>query len=139
MNFINIFATSGRSAAAIGLLALAMGCATTKHTEQMLGDAGFKRVAAQTPKQVQHLKTLPADRLTVVKVNGKTFYVFPDPAHNILYLGNPEEYQTYKESVSLQKLEGQNRVDAIEDQASGDDAGTWVEWTSSSGWTHGND
>ena len=65
-----------------GLLLLAAGCASTKpvqQTETMLRQAGFKPVAASSERQIQHLQSLPADKLTVLKLKGKTFYVFPDP------------------------------------------------------------
>lgn len=123
----------------VALLVLAAGCATNKQTESMLGAAGFHRIAATTPGQLRHLKTLPPDKLTVAKIKGKTYYVFPDPAHNLIYLGNTEEYQTYKEILSDRQLEGQNRVEAEVGQASGaDDDAHWVEWTSDAGWTSGN-
>jgi uncharacterized lipoprotein YmbA len=61
---------------AFALLAFAVGCATTQQTENLLSAAGFKTVIASTPKQQQHLKTLKPDKLTSVKRNGKTYFVF---------------------------------------------------------------
>jgi hypothetical protein len=127
---------------AIAWLFGAAGCASTRHAEQtehLLAQAGFKQVAASSEKQVSHLKTLPADKLTVVKLKGKTFYVFPDPAHNQLYVGNPDAYQTYQQLVSYQNLNAQNRVmaDLGEDTGGGEDK--WVEWTNNTGWTYGSD
>lgn len=122
---------------AIALLALAVGCASTKHTEQMLSAAGFKAVIPNTPKQEQQIKTLPADKLTVAKRNGNTYYVFPDPTHNQLYVGNLQQYQTYQQILADNKIAGQNRVDADMAGVSGDDEGRWVEWTDSQ-WVHGS-
>ena len=121
------------------LLALASGCATTKHTEQMLVQAGFKAVAANTDKQAQHLKTLPVDKLSVAKLNGKTYYVFPDPAHNRIYVGNVQAYQDYQHAVMYAKLQADNRVMG----ALGEDTGQsgdirWADWSENTGWTGGS-
>jgi hypothetical protein len=126
---------------AVVLLVLAAGCASTKHTEQteqMLSEAGFKQVVANSEKQVKHLQTLPVDRLTVVKLKGKTLYVFPDPAHNLIYVGNLEEYQTYQQILSYNKIEAQNRVMADLGEDTGDDELKWADWSSNSGWTYGS-
>lgn len=123
-----------------GLL-LAAGCASTRNTEQtetMLSQAGFRRVAASSETLVKHLQTLPVDKLTVVKLQGKTFYVFPDPAHNQLYVGNLEEYQSYQQIVLQNKTEAQNRVMAALGEDTGNGDGNWVEWSNSAGWAGGS-
>ncbi len=86
---------------------------------------------------MQHLKSLPADKLTVAKINGKTFYVFPDPAHNLLYVGNLEQYQSYQQILTYKNVSGQGGLMADLGEDSGDDSGDWVEWTNSTGWIHG--
>jgi hypothetical protein len=120
---------------------LAAGCVIARHaeqTEKMLSQAGFKQVAASSETLVKHLQTLPVDKLTVVKLKGKTFYVFPDPAHNQLYVGNPEEYQSYQQIVLYNKTEAQNRVMAALGEDTGDGDGNWVEWSNSTGWAGGS-
>lgn len=127
---------------AIALFAFAhafTGCASSpKHTEQMLSEAGFRKISATTDKQRQHLKSLPTDKLTVAKVNGKTVYVFADPAHNQIYVGNLEAYQTYKQILTYSKLDEQNRAYAEEGLDSGDNTDEWVEWTNTAGWAYGS-
>ena len=44
---------------AIALLAMALGCANTQQTENLLSAAGFRTIIANTPQRQQHLKTLP--------------------------------------------------------------------------------
>ena len=120
-------------------LLLAAGCATTRHTEQLLTAAGFKTVVPHTPQQEQQIKTLPADKLTVAKRSGKTYYVFPDPAHNQLYVGNLEQYQTYRQILSDNQIAGQNRVEADMAGADGDnDENRWAVWSENSGWVTGS-
>lgn len=128
--------------AAVALLIWVGGCASTKnteHTEQMLSEAGFKPVAASSEKQLNHLKTLPVDKLTVVKLKGKTYYVFPDPAHNQIYVGNLEAYQTYQQILSYNNISGQNRVMADLGEDTGEDDVEWVDWSKNTGWTYGSD
>jgi hypothetical protein len=112
----------------LGLLLLAAGCATTKHTETFLTAAGFKVVAATTPKQEQRLKALPPGKITTVQRNGKTYYVFPDVAHNQIYLGTPNEYQNYRQILADNKIAEQNRMSAEMLSADGDDWNDWGSW-----------
>ena len=125
---------------AVVLLAVAAGCASTKHAEQLLSAAGFKAVVPKTPQQEQQIKTLPADKLTVAHRSGKTYYVFPDPTHNRLYVGNLEQYQTYQQILSDNKIAAQNRVDVDMAGADGnDDENRWAVWTENTGWVTGSD
>src|SRR5262245_15696423 len=46
----------------------------------------------------------------MVQRSGKTYYVFPDVAHNQAYIGGPKQYETYrqlrlKQKVANEKLE----------------------------------
>jgi hypothetical protein len=121
------FLNSVKLSAILGLLALAAGCATTKHTETFLTAAGFKVVAVTTPKQEQKLKSLPPDKITTVQRNGKNYYVFPDAAHHQIYLGTPYEYQNYLQIVADNKIAEQNRIGAEMESA---DGGGWDDWGS---------
>jgi hypothetical protein len=112
----------------LGLLFLAAGCATTKHTETFLTAAGFKVVAATTPKQEQRLRALPPGKITTVQRNGKTYYVFPDVAHNQIYLGTPNEYQNYRQILADNKIAEQDRMGAEMLSADGDDWNEWGSW-----------
>jgi hypothetical protein len=114
--------------AVIMLLILVAGCATTKHTETFLTAAGFKVVMATTPKQQQKLKSLPPDKISTVQRNGKTYYVFPDVAHNQIYLGTPNEYQNYRQILADSKIAEQDRMGAEMLSADGDDWNDWGSW-----------
>jgi len=97
------------SLSCIALLALAAGCVSarqTKQTEQLLYDANFKTVAATTARQEQQLKALPRDKVTMVQRNGKTYYVFPDVAHNRIYVGSQKQYQSYQQIRADYQLSG---------------------------------
>ena len=81
---------------AFALLAMAVSCANPQHTENLLSAAGFRTIIATTAKQQQHLKSLPPDTVTVAQRNGKIYYVYADPAHNQIYVGNQAQYQQYQ-------------------------------------------
>lgn len=115
-------------AASLGLICLAAGCATTKQTETFLTAAGFRTVVASTPKQEQKLKSLPPGKITRVQRNGKTYYVFPDVAHNRIYLGTANEYQQYQQIVADNKIAEQDRMGA--DMAAADGGNDWDDWGS---------
>lgn len=113
--------------AALALLILA-GCATAPHTETFLTAAGFKVVAATTPKQEQRLKSLPPGKFATVQRNGKTYYVFPDAAHNRIFLGTPNEYQNYQQILADSKIAAQDRMGAELAATDGEDWNDWDSW-----------
>src|SRR5438132_6857808 len=84
-------------AAALAILALTLGCASTHETENLLSAAGFKIVVASTPQQQQHLKALPPHKMRIVHRKGKTYYVYADQAHNLIYVGNQFQYDRYRD------------------------------------------
>jgi hypothetical protein len=93
--------------AASMLLALATGCSTTKrtqHTVELLMSSGFKVVAATTPAQQTKLQTLRPGKITPVKRDGKTWYIYPDAAGRKLYVGNPTQYQNYRQALEDDRL-----------------------------------
>src|SRR5258708_10976996 len=99
-----------RFAPALVMLALlcTAGCATTagasKRKQTMLRRAGFKAMPASSQVQQAALGKLKPDKFSTVQRNGKTMYVFPDPANNVLYAGDASNYQRYKQLVSASNL-----------------------------------
>jgi hypothetical protein len=88
------------------LLAVAPGCATSpvKRTEQMLTQSGFKVVQVVSAANRDQMNTLPANRISTVKRNGKSYYVYPDHARNVLYVGNKAQLHAYQEAVDNLRL-----------------------------------
>jgi hypothetical protein len=107
------------------LIGLAVGCSTTKSREDMLSAAGFRMVPANTPERQQHLNSLPADKITPVVRDGITYYTFPDPKQNVLYVGQEPQYQKYQ-NLRLQQQMAQEQMEAAQmnDQA----WGAWGPW-----------
>jgi hypothetical protein len=93
-----------RSLAAVcaAALALAVGCTTeksrerTQQTENLLVAAGFKAISATTPLQQQEMHNLPPDRVSATSRNGKVYFVYPDRARQVLYVGNNNQYLAYE-------------------------------------------
>jgi len=90
----------------VAALAVTIGCASTTTTTTaappqkgvMLQQAGFKTHTVTTARQKQHLLALPEGKVSIVMHNGKTFYAYPDVAHNRVYTGNEAQYQAYKQA-----------------------------------------
>src|SRR6058998_1475748 len=95
-------------------VAIAMvGCATTTQTstqskESMLVASGFKTITPKTAAQQQKLQQLPPGHIAMIQKGGKTYYVFPDAAHNVAYVGGPNEYQAYQQLRAANKLAQEN-------------------------------
>jgi hypothetical protein len=79
---------------------LSIGCAgtqtSTQNRESMLVASGFKTITPKTAAQKQKLQNLPPGKVTMIQKNGKTYYIFPDPAQNVAYVGGPKQYRQYQ-------------------------------------------
>ena len=117
-NPLHLFLTIGVAA----LVAFAASCSTTQQTENLLSAAGFKATPATTAQQQAHLKTLPANKVTMVVRDGKTYYVYPDKTQQVLYVGQDAQYQEYQK-LRLQKQMAQEQVQAAD--MNSEDWGGW--------------
>lgn len=95
------------------LFAFLAGCSTTRQTENLLSAAGFNMLPANTPQRQAHLKTLPPHQITMVVRDGKTYDVYPDEAHQVLYVGQEAQYQEYQK-LRLQNQMAEDQVQAAE-------------------------
>jgi hypothetical protein len=114
--------------------ALLVSCATTASTqnrENMLVASGFKVIIPKTSAQQQKLQNLPAGKVTMIQKAGKTYYIFPDPAHNQAYVGGPKQYRHYQELRATNKLAEENLETAEMYQDSA------MEWSLWGGWDAG--
>jgi len=120
-NTTNLLITLGLAA----LMTFVAGCSTTQKTENLLSAAGFKAIPATTPQQQAHLKTLPAHKVTMVVRDGQTNYVYPDAAHQVLYVGQDAQYQEYQRL----RLQNQMAEDQVQAAAMNSEPG-WGAWGS---------
>ena len=117
------------------LLALTVGCATTGSTqnkESMLVASGFKVITPKTAAQQQKLQKLPPGHVAMVNRQGKTYYIFPDAAHNQAYVGGPKEYQAYQQLRAANKLAQENLESAEMYNDASMNWGAWGGW--GAGW-----
>jgi hypothetical protein len=123
---LNLFSYIGAPA----LLFLTLSCTgvQTQNKENLLIAAGFKVIVPKTDTQQQKLKALPADKVTLVQKDGKTYYVFPDAANNQAYVGGPDQYQTYKQLRLQNKLANDNLEAAEMNQDASMNWGAWGGW-----------
>ena len=120
---------------AVACTVLSVGCASTQtstqNRESMLAASGFKTITPKTAAQKQKLQNLPPGKVTMVQKAGKSYYVFPDPAHNQAYVGRSREYQTYLQMRSDKKL----ARESLETAEMYQDAS--MEWSVWGGWDAG--
>src|SRR5436189_4399344 len=108
---------------AVGCTLLSVGCASTQtstqNRESMLAASGFKTITPKTAAQQQKLQQLPPGKVTMIQKKGKTCYIFPDPAHNLAYVGGPKQYQQYQQLRTDNKLakESLETADMYQDAA----------------------
>jgi hypothetical protein len=88
---------------AFALLVLAAGCASTQQTENLLSAAGFRTVIATNSQQ----QVRPSN-VTLTEQNGKTYYVYSDPARNQIYIGDQSQYQRYRQLKKQLEAEQQS-------------------------------
>jgi hypothetical protein len=111
--------------------ALLVGCATTQSTqnrENMLVASGFRVITPKTAAQQQKLQKLPPGRVTMIQKTGKTYYIFPDPAHNQAYVGGPKQYRHYQDLRATNKLAQENLETAEMYQDSAMEWSLWGGW-----------
>ena len=117
-----------KTLSAIALLALAVGCASTKSKENALVAAGFQIITPSTPAQEAKLQALPADKVTMIQQEGKTYYVFPDKAHHQAYIGGPKQLQAYQAVRTQQQIASENLQAAELNQEPGFGWAGWGGW-----------
>ena len=125
-----VFLTS----AAVACAALLGSCASTQsvsqNRESMLVASGFRVITPKTAAQKQKLQNLPVGSVTMMKKGKKTYYVFPDPAHNQAYVGGPKEYQAYQQLRADRKL---SREDLQNAEMYQDATMEWSMWAGGEG------
>ena len=102
IRYVFLYAIVAASAAVL------VGCATTQtstqNRENMLVASGFKTITPKTPAQQQKLQGLPPGKVTMIRRKGKAYYIFPDSAHNVAYVGGPKQYRNYQQLRAENKL-----------------------------------
>lgn len=112
----------------VTVLALVLsGCASTaeKSNQEMMTDAGFKKLVAQTPAQQFNLKYLTQQQITIHEKNGEKRFVYADAEGcNCVYVGTPEAYKKLNAMVD-QKLAEQQGMAGAQNM---DEAMYWEDW-----------
>jgi len=106
------------------LIALGSGCASTKQTEDLLTAAGFKARPATTTAQQAQLKSLPARKVSTVEKGGKKYYLYPDAAKNVIYVGDSAQYEQYQKLRKQQQWAEEESNPAVQLQ---DDTAFWLD------------
>ena len=112
---------------ATALLVLVSGCSSTREKQNMLSAAGFKALPANSPQRQEHLKSLSDDRLTAVNLNGHNYFVFPDWAESVLFVGQEPQYERYQRMRLANEMpEARVETAIVDDYWTG--WGAWGRW-----------
>jgi hypothetical protein len=85
-----------------------VGCSNIRSKEDSLVAAGFRVSVPKTAAQQQKLKSLPPDKVIVVQKGGKTYYVLPDVARNVAYVGAQKSMKPIAKSACRRKSSKRN-------------------------------
>ncbi|MGB9474933.1 MAG: hypothetical protein WCE87_07670 [Candidatus Udaeobacter sp.] len=126
-----LFTSSAAACAALLLFACSTTQTSTQNRESLLAASGFKVITPKTTAPQQKLQNLPPGKVTMVQKAGKTYYIFPDPAHNQAYVGGPKQYRQY------QQLRADNKLakESLESAEMYQDAS--MQWSVWGGWDAG--
>ena len=114
--------------AVIALAVLAVSCADLKNKENLAVAAGFKIITPTTGDQKALLTTLPADKVTRINYEGKTYFVLPDVKKNVAYVGKDAEYQAYQKLRLDQQMSNDNLEAAQLNESANMNWGGWGGW-----------
>ncbi len=119
----------------IALGIFTVSCASeTQEKQNLTVAAGFKVITPKTAQQHTILTQLPPDKVTPVDYKGKRYYVLPDVANNLAYVGGAEQYQAYQQLRLANKLSNENLEAAQMNQMATMNWGGWGGWAGYGGW-----
>jgi hypothetical protein len=95
---------------AIEVLGLITACQTTStgagamaQKETLLLQAVFKAKTVSTPKQQQRISALPEGKVSAVKYQGRTYYVYPTATKDRILCGTQAQFDAYKQALQAQR------------------------------------
>ncbi len=111
-----------RVAAVLILLVALGGCSFRKNrilkTENVLYEAGFQKVPADTPEKLAHLKTLPQHKMLIHHHKDGDRYVYADASLcQCMYVGNKDDYQSYKHILLEKVVKDHENVQGLPENA----------------------
>jgi hypothetical protein len=108
-----------------------VGCAGKKamQTEQLLAASGFHMKLADTPEQLDHLKTLTQRKLLPHQRDGNVYYVYADAAScKCVYVGDEKAYQHYEDLIEEEKVVKEDLQSSDEARMEEDESFNWDLW-----------
>ena len=99
-------------------------------TERLLSASGFQMRFADTPKKLDHVKSMTQRKLVPHKRDNKTYYVYADATScKCLYVGNEKAYQSYQKLLIQKNIAANRRMLAeITNEDASMNWGLWGPW-----------
>jgi hypothetical protein len=105
--------------------------------EQALITSGFKAQPARTRAQREQLRALPEHQITMVRQNGNTYYLYPDPKEGQLFAGDYYAYRAFQNFFKNKDLRARGvfvwEVNPA-DRSSNRTIQIWHDWTPFDQW-----
>ena len=116
---------------AVAALSLLIGCTAIRENdapfkEKSLISSGFQPRPADTAKKQAALAALPPYKISARTHKGSLYYIYADPAKQVVYVGGPAQYAAYKKVVHTE-----DRI--LEQEMSVSDFTYWGPWTGDMG------
>jgi len=112
------FARMAHVLAVVVLLVGSASAATPPVDEAELQKLGFKVLVATTEVQQKWVRELPPGKIRPMQRTGKKYFIYPDAAHNQVYVGGPAEYDAYARAHPAEIQAAQNAKNAaVQDSA----------------------
>ena len=78
-------------------------------TERLLAQSGFKLVSADTPKKLEHVKSLTQRKIIPHEYKGAHMYVYADATYcKCIYVGSEQAYHNYYKTLNKRNNENLN-------------------------------
>lgn len=106
-----------------------------RQMEDILAEAGFQRMPADTADKAAHLNGLTPDQVVSFVKDGKRLYAYADPTGcRCLLVGDEQAYQRYQQLVDAPQIAQEQAIAKKVNEDGADDAGTDWEYANGPLW-----
>lgn len=94
--------------AALTLLFSVGGCTTVAAPSNLLHQAGFRPYVVRNDDQLAQVSVLPQGQISIVQRNGQSYWLFPAPARDQVFVGRQRQYNQYQRLLAQQLASNEN-------------------------------
>lgn len=94
--------------AVLALVFSAGGCTTVAAPSDLLHQAGFRPYVVRNDEQLAQVATLPQGQISIVQRGGQSYWLFPAPARDQIFVGRRRHYNQYQRLLAQQRASYEN-------------------------------